>query len=149
MRVILLEDITNIGKKYDIKNVADGYVRNYLLPRKLVKPATTAALKELGVLKIGLEKEDIELRKHLEELARRLGERHLDFELKVDDKGNIFGSVNKDTILKSLRGAGLVTKERVEIKLDHPLKKLGEHLIPIDLKKGIKSEIKVIIRPRL
>ena len=63
--------------------------------------------------------------------------------MKVDESGKVFGSVTKEAILKAIRSSGLITKERVEIKLSHPLKELGEHEIEADLKKGIKATLRV------
>ncbi len=147
MQVILLEDVRNLGKKDEVKNVADGYARNFLFPNKLAKPATPSSLKELEKEKAEADKENRELKKRLEEIARNLKERYLEFDIKTGKSGEVFGSVTKEMILKGLRGAGLVRAERVEIKLDKPLKELGEHKIEVRLKKGIVAELKVILRP--
>lgn len=147
MKVILLKDVKEIGaKKFEVKEVADGYARNFLIARGLAKAATAAALKELASLQAQHSKEETELVKHLQEVARRLSDRHLEFHLKEDGQGTVFGSVSKDAILKGLRDTGLVTTERVELKLDHPLKEIGDHLVEVDLKKGVTAKLKVIIR---
>ena len=65
--------------------------------------------------------------------------------VKVDKSGAVFGSINKDLILKSLREHQLVTTERVEIDLKYPLKEIGEYTVPIDLKKGVTATLKVVI----
>lgn len=147
MKVILLENIRSLGDKYDVKDVADGYARNFLFPNKLAEPATPGTLKRLSKLKAKLGKEETELKKHLKEMARRTNETTLEFNLKTDIAGSVFGSVTKEEILRALREHGLVTKERVEIVLAHPLKTLGEHEIEIDFKKGIKANLKIKIRP--
>lgn len=147
MKIILIQDVRGVGKKNDVKEAADGYARNFLFPNGLAKPATPASLKELEIFKAGLAKEDAELMKHLEELARKLNEFSLEFRLKTDDIGSVFGSVTKEMILKGLRENHFVTKERVEIEIEHPIKKLGEHVVPVKLKKGITAELKVIVRP--
>lgn len=148
MKVILLEEMAGLGKKYDIKDVAGGYARNVLFPKKLAELATPEAIKKLEAKKANLEKEELEIRKHLKELARRIGERRLEFHLKTGEQGAVFGSVNKETILNGLRDAGLIGKERVEIKLDHPIKNLGEEIVEVDLKKGIKASLKILILPQ-
>lgn len=85
--------------------------------------------------------------KHLEALAERLRERTLLFELKTDEStGAVFGSVNKEAILKALRANGLITTERVDIKLEHPLKALGSYEVEVDLKKGVRERLKLILR---
>ena len=145
MKVILLEQIKGLGDKYDVKEVNGGYARNFLLPKKLVKIATPQALAELAGLKSRLEEERGELKKHLTEIARRISERSLKFPLRVDEKGHPFGSVTKEMIMGGLRDVGFVAKERVGIKLDHPLKEVGDHIVEVDLKLGITTKLKVSI----
>lgn len=146
MKIILREDVRNIGKKFDVKEVSDGYARNFLFPNGLAETATAGALKKLEATKAEHDKGDKELRAHLAELARRLAETKLEFELAADKSGAIFGSVNKESILKALREHGLVTKERVDIDLKHPIKEVGEHKVPVDFKKGVTAEITVIVK---
>ena len=143
MKVILSEDVKGLGAKYEVKEVSDGYARNFLFPKSLAKPATLRALKELSVVKASKELEEAGTKKHLETIAKELSSRTLIFPLKVDEGGKVFGSVTKEAILKAIRSSGLITNERVEIKLSHPLKELGEHEIEADLKKGIKTTLRV------
>jgi len=146
MKIILLEDVKNLGKKYDVKEVHDGYARNFLIARKLAKVAAPQALKELAIEKSRMEKENLETTKKLASLAESMKGKSLIFELRTDEKGHVFGSVTKEMILKSLRSQGFVGKERVDLKIDRPLKEIGEHLLDLDLKKGIKTKVKVILR---
>ena len=148
MKIILSQDVRSIGKKNDVKEVSDGYARNFLFPNNLAKPATPANVKALEILKTKFTQEEAELKKHLEELARNIGGIALEFTLKTDEAGSVFGSVTKEMILKSLREHHFVIAERVEIELSHPLKEFGEHIVPLDFKKGIKTELKVILRPQ-
>ena len=146
MKIILLEDVKNLGKKHDVKDVPDGYARNFLIFRKFAKPATPQALKELAIAKSRIEKEDAETIKQRAFLAESMKGKFLIFDLRTDDKGHVFSSVTKEMILKSLRSQGFVGKERVDLKIEHPLKEIGEYLLDLDLKKGIKTKIKVILR---
>lgn len=168
MKVILLEDVTGIGRRRDVKEVSDGYARNFLFPNALAKLATANNLKESEKEKVRFEKEDEALKKRLVEIARLMTERHLEFEMKTAEHGppearlsprlrrvgagakggKAFGSVTKDRILKALRDTGWLGKERVEIKLDHPLKELGEHYVEVDLNKGITAKLKVVLLPQ-
>lgn len=148
MRVILLEDIRGLGKKFDIKEVNDGYARNLLIPKGVVKIATPDAVKDLNVLKGKFAEEETKLKKHLEGVAKTLGKKAIMFEVKANEAGNVFGSVTKAMILKALHEHYFVTKDRVEIHLDHPLKELGAHIVPIDFKKGIRAKVKVILQPQ-
>ena len=147
MRVIFLQDVRGKGNRGEVKEVPDGYARNMLLPNKLAEPATGGAIKKLEELKARSEKENQELKKHVDELLRKINERALEFTLKSDKEGSAFGSVTKEKILAALRSAGLVTKERVEIDVERPIKAFGEHKIPLRLRGGIAGELKILVRP--
>jgi len=148
MKIILLQDVRNIGKKHDVKDVSDGYARNFLFANNLAEPATTAALAKLENMKEVSEKEDQELTKRLHEIAAQMHELGLQFELEADGHGSVFGSVNKEAILKALRDHGVVRNERVDIMLEHPIKKTGEYVVPVDLKKGITANLKIIVKEK-
>jgi large subunit ribosomal protein L9 len=145
MKVIFLSDVRNVGKKYDIKDVSDGYARNFLFPNKLAETATPDAIKKLESMKAGLEKEDREAHAHLESLARKINETKIQFELKADKSGVLFGAVNKETILKALREHKLIGTERIDIDLKYPIKELGEFVVPINLKKGVVAKLGVVV----
>ncbi len=145
MKVILLEDVRRIGRKFEVKDVSDGYARNFLFANKLAEPATPGALKKLEAIKAEHDKEDNELRKHLAEIARKIEGTTLAFELRADKTGATFGSVNKESILKALRDHGILTKERVDIDLKYPLKTPGDHVVPVDLKKDVAAKLKIRI----
>ncbi len=145
MKIILLEDVKKIGKRFDVKEVSDGYAKNFLFPNGFADVATPSAIKELEKKKAEMEKEGRERIKHIDEIARKINERNLEFPLKIGASGEVFGSVTKDMILKGLRDTGLIRTERAEIKMERPLKKLGEHKVEVYLKKGIKAELKVIL----
>jgi large subunit ribosomal protein L9 len=146
MKVIFLSDVRNVAKKHDIKDVSDGYARNFLLPGKLAETATPAAIKKLETMKAEHEKGDKEAYVHLEALARKISETKIQFELKADKSGVIFGSVNKESILKALREHKLIGAERIDIDLKYPFKELGEYTVPIDLKKGVTAKLGIIIK---
>lgn len=145
MKVILLSDVRNVGKKNEIKEVSDGYARNFLFPGKLAEAATPAAVAKLESMKAAHEKEDQEILARLEALARKINETKIRFEVKVDRSGSVFGAINKESILKALREHKLIGAERVDIDLKYPLKELGEFSVPIDLKKGVTAKLGVVI----
>jgi large subunit ribosomal protein L9 len=145
MKVIFLDDVRNVAKKYDIKEVSDGYARNFLFPNKLAENATPEAIKKLESMKAAHEKEDKEAHAHLEALARKIGKTKIKFELKADKSGALFGAVNKETILKAMREHKLIGAERIDIDLKYPIKELGEHVVPIDLKKGVMAKLGVVV----
>lgn len=146
MKIILLQDVRSVGIKYDVKDVAAGYARNFLFPNKLAEPATPGAFKRLEAFRAEMNKNEAELVKKLQEIARKIRETALEFTLKTDKDGSVFGSITKEQILKAMRDAGFLTKERAEIELERPIKELGGHKVAVDLKKGIKAELKIVVR---
>jgi large subunit ribosomal protein L9 len=143
MKVILLEDVKKLGKKFEIKEVSGGYARNFLFPNKIAESVTPTSLKKIEIMKIEHEKGEEELQKHLSALATEIEAATLVFPLKTDKSGAVFGSINKDTIQKALRERHILTKERIEMDLDRPIKEFGEYKIPVDLKKGITAVLKI------
>jgi len=83
MKVIFLDDVRNVGKKYDIKDVSDGYARNFLFPNKLAETASSEAIKKLESMKAAHEKEDKETLAQLEAVARKINETKIQFEVKT------------------------------------------------------------------
>jgi len=145
MQVIFLSDVRNVAKKYEIKDVSDGYARNFLFPNKLAETATPTAIKKLDSMKAEHDKADKEARALLESIARKINETKIQFELKADKSGAVFGSVNKETILKAMREHKLIGAERIDIDLKYPIKELGEFSVPIDLKKGVMAKLGVLV----
>jgi large subunit ribosomal protein L9 len=146
MKVILLEEVRGIGKKFEVKDVKDGYARNFLFPNTLAEVATPAALKKLDAMKAAHEAKDAETKKHLEGIAHTIAKTQIEFDLKKGKDGSIFGSVNKESISKALREHKLILTERIDITLDHPIKEPGTYTIPINLKKGVTTELKILVK---
>jgi len=149
MKVILLQDIKGLARKFDVKEIKDGYARNFLIPKGLVKIATEQTVKELETQKFAWSKEKQEIKNKLETLAKDLAGQEFKFALKTGKKGEVFGSVSKDDIKTriyadidaDLRGY----LEDIEVNLERPIKKLGEHQVEINLGKGVKVNIKVSV----
>lgn len=139
MKVILLKDVRDLGKKNDIKNVSDGYGKNFLIARGLAKLATESGIKGVEVKHDYDEKDE----KHLRELTKKISSKILDFHVKTDKHGSIFSSVSKEDILAGLRSAELITNDRIEIKIPKPIKELGDHEVEFTLRKGIGGKFKV------
>jgi len=146
MKIILLTDVKGLGKKYEVKDVKEGYGRNFLLARKLAKLADPEALKDLERLRARMDRDEAATKKNIEEMARTLSDRYLEFHLKTGKDGSVFGAVNKEMILKAMREHGFLGKERVEIKLAKPLKEIGDHVVLVELKRGTEVKLKVVIR---
>jgi large subunit ribosomal protein L9 len=145
MKVIFQEEVRNVAKKFDVKEVSDGYARNFLFPNKLAEAATPGALKKLEALKSEHDKNEADLLTRLHEIAKKINDTKIEFLVKTDKSGAVFGSVNKESILKALREHELVRTERIDIDLKYPLKEVGEYTVPLDLKKGVTAILKVVV----
>lgn len=144
MKVILLQDVEGLGKKYEIKEVKNGYARNFLLPEKLARPATKEALKWLSDQKEVIEKEAEEDLKKAQDLASKLDGSELNIEVKVGEDGQLFESVSSQKIIEKLKELGFDVKKS-QVKLEAPIKELGEFPVSISLDHNLEAEIKLIV----
>jgi large subunit ribosomal protein L9 len=144
MKVILLQNVEDLGKKYEVKEVKDGYAQNFLLPEKLAKPATKEALKWLEDQKEVISKEAEEDLKKAQELASKIDGLELTIAVKVGDEGQMFESVNSQKIVEKLKESGFEVKKS-QVILENPIKELGEFPIKLNLDHNLEVEIKVII----
>ncbi|MFA5878284.1 MAG: 50S ribosomal protein L9 [Candidatus Staskawiczbacteria bacterium] len=144
MKVILLDDIADLGKKHEIKEVKDGYARNFLLPKGLVKLVNKDSLTWLkGQTKVELEKVEEDLRK-VQEVASQLDGLEVIITVKVGEDGQLFESVSSQKIIDKLKELGFSIKKK-QIELKAPIKELGESHIKISLDHNLEAEITLII----
>lgn len=144
MKVILMQDVENLGKKYEVKDVKPGYARNHLIPQKLVKLANKDTLKWLDSQKEVIEKEAEENLKKAQELASKLDGTELTIKVKVGDEGQLFESINSQKIAEKLNEAGFDVKKS-QINLKDPIKNLGEFKVEIDLDHNLEAEVTLTI----
>ncbi len=146
MKVVFIQDVPNVAEVGDVKEVKKGHARNYLLPKGFAVPATAEELNRVESRK----------RAAAREREERVAERHgvagsidgvtLTFAKKVTSKGNIYGSVSSTAIQHELKHLGHDI-EKSMIKLEEPLRQLGEHEVEIDLSREAVAKIKIIIEP--
>jgi large subunit ribosomal protein L9 len=144
MKVILLQDVKSIGKKGAIKEVSDGYARNFLFPKKLAETATAGSVKKVVVIQqkqAELEKAEID---KLQKLATAITKKEIIISVK-EKNGKLFGSVHIKDIAEKLREAGFVIEEKFII-LAHPIKELGEYDIALNFGHNIKASIKITVK---
>ncbi|MCX8016082.1 MAG: 50S ribosomal protein L9 [Patescibacteria group bacterium] len=144
MKVVLLVDVPKLGKKNEIKEVADGYARNFLIPKNLAVIATPEKIKEIEILK---KQEDLfkqQQEQKFKELAKTIRDEQLQFQIKADKNGKLFGSLHKDKIIEELKKRGIEIEEK-QIILDKPLKEVGDYLIKIKFSPKIETELKIKI----
>lgn len=144
MKVILLQDIPALGRKSDIKEVSDGYARNFLLPRKLAMPATAVAVAALAGEKSRREREQSKQTAAYQAVAEKLKDAPIALKTKIGEKGKAFGSVTAAKIRDALKKQGIAV-EKEWVVLDEPIKTMGEHMVEIKFPNGIagKVELKV------
>ena len=143
MEIILKEDVEKLGNKGEVVEVADGYARNYLLPKGLAVFATKENLNQLKQQLKKEERKEEERREEAQEIADKLSELELEFAVKAGEEGRLFGSVTDKDIAESIEEEISVEIDKKDIKMDDNIKELGAHKIEIDLYKDIKAELKV------
>jgi len=144
MRIILLQDIDKLGKKYEIKEVADGYVRNFLLPKGLVKLATGKNLKGLSNQKeVETKKAEEELKK-VQEVASQIEKLEVVIPVKIGKEEQLFESITTQKISEKLKELGFEIKKS-QIDLKEPIKELGEFPVKVKFEHNLETEIRVII----
>ena len=144
MRVIFLKDVEDIGKKYEVKEVKDGYARNFLIPQGLAEPATKEALKKLELQKEIEEKEAEDELKKIQALASSIDGQEITISVKVGEEGQLFESISTQKILDGLKKLGFDVKKR-QIEFDEPIKALGEFPVKIKLEHNLEAEITVTV----
>ena len=142
MEVILRQDIEKLGTRGQIVNVADGYARNYLLPRKLAVPATEANKKIVEQERLAALRREAREKAEAEELARMLAGVTVTLHEKAGEHDQLFGSVTALHIAQALAQQNFQIDRR-KIQLEHPIKQLGEYKVPIRLHRDVTVEITV------
>lgn len=142
MKVILIENLKNLGKIGDVVDVKDGYARNFLFPKKLALPATDENIKNVKRKMHEMSRKLEMERLTIEELDRKLKELQLRIPKKSGEKDTIFGSVTVADIWDALSKAGFeIDKKKIHLK--EPIKRLGIYTIPVKLHPSLTSEVKI------
>jgi large subunit ribosomal protein L9 len=144
MKVILRQNVESLGKAGDTVKVADGYARNFLIPKGLATEANTRNLKTFEHEKQRILHQADKIQKQAEEAAAKLNEVTCTIERRVGEQGKLFGSVGVKDIEETLKGRGIEIDKR-SILLDEPIKVLGEFPVRIKLSAGVTAEIKVSV----
>ena len=139
MKVLLIQDVKGIGKRMDLKNVSDGYARNFLIPKKLAVAADEKAITKKSEFDNSLQN-NIFLYK---EQSKKLEKETLNFYVKAGEKGEVYESITKDKITKAL--ADKEYKD-FEINLLKPIKQLGEHQAEVKFPQGIKGKLSITLQ---
>jgi len=143
VQVLLLKDIKRLGKAGEIKTVADGYARNYLIPRGLAVLATPGAIRRTEVHKAIERQREERIRTDSTALAERLSEITLTFKVKASDRGRLYGSVTSADIAAEIEKQTGHPVDKRKVLLDEPIHLLGTHKVPIRLLSGLTPEVTV------
>ncbi len=144
MQIILQEDVEKLGHRGQVVEVAEGYARNYLLPRKLAMPVTAGNLKQVEQVKRSLAKRETTEREGAQRQAELLAAVTVALKRKAGENDQMFGSVTSAEIADALAAQGFQLDKR-KIQLDQPIKTLGEYEVPVRLHREVSAKIKVIV----
>jgi len=147
MDVILTQDIPGLGMAGEIKSVADGYGRNYLIPKGLAILATKSARRQIAEIQRAAEKRRARERGSMELLAEKLQGLTLTFAAKVGEGDRLYGSITSSDIAKAIQQAIGEEVDRRRIMLNRPIKTLGDHPVPIRLMTDLVPEVIVVVKP--
>jgi large subunit ribosomal protein L9 len=142
MKVILLDDVTKVGRRGEVRDVSDGYARNYLIPKKLALSATAGNLKNLDHIKKQQDAKADRLKADAEALRAKIEALVYEERRQASEEGKLFGSVTSQDVADFLGTRG-IPMERRRITLDEPIKVLGEHLVSMRLHPDVTAELRV------
>ncbi len=144
MKVILLQDVEELGKRHEVKEVKNGYARNFLIPQGLAKIATDKALEGLKIQKEAGEEKAEQALKTTQEVASTLDGQEVIISVKVGEDGQLFESINVQKIFDELKKMGFNIKKN-QIDLAEPIKELGEFPVKIKFDHNLEPEITIVV----
>jgi large subunit ribosomal protein L9 len=147
MEVILLQDVEEVGLRGEVVDVARGYARNFLLPRKLAEPASPARVAELekrAALRVRQEASTFEQARELADVLERT---ELRFDVKAGPTGSLFGSVTPTDLADELWKVAKIRVDRRKIELSEPIKKVGRYSVPVELFTDVTVEVTTLVVP--
>lgn len=147
MRVVLKKEVQGLGRPGDVKDVADGYAQNFLLPRGLASEASAGELKRVAHERATATAKRDRAHAEAEALAKRISATTLVFKLKAGDQGKTFGSVTNRDVAEALRRDAMIEVDRTKIHLEEPLRSLGVHQVEVRLLADVRAKLAVAIEP--
>jgi len=144
MKIILMEDIPALGRRGEVREVATGYARNYLLPKKLALPATPGNLQNLEHLKRQRDRAENKAREAAQAAADRIAALELAVATRASEDGRLFGSVSAQDVVEFLERQRIPVEKR-RVLLEVPIKALGEYQVPIRLHHDVTATLRVTV----
>jgi large subunit ribosomal protein L9 len=146
-QAILLQSVETLGDRGEVVDVSAGYLRNYLIPRKLAQPATPGAVAEAQRRIEAAERAAREAVERAEENAALLTKTVLTIPQQAGDDGRLFGSVTAQDIADAIRQARGIKLDRRKVHLEQPIKTTGTHMVTVEVSEGVTADIKTIVTP--
>ncbi|HXW78338.1 MAG TPA: 50S ribosomal protein L9 [Acidimicrobiales bacterium] len=143
MRVVLRSDVAHLGKRGDVCDVADGYARNFLLPKGHAIPASSGIAQQAATMRKARETKDAHDRQAAEAVARGLVQMVIRIPMRAGPEGRLFGSVTTANISDAISEQAAVDIDRYRIQLDEPIKTLGTHQVPVRLHSEVEFPVTV------
>ena len=148
MKVILLKDVKGTGKKNEVKEVSDGYARNFLLPKKLAVPADNTNMKELNEKDKSIENKAQKEYEAAVELGKRMEELNVVIYSKSGDGGRLFGSITSKDIAEQIKKQHNIEVDKRKITLDEPIRVLGSRFVDIKIHQKVTTKIRVDVKEK-
>ena len=144
-QAILLEDVDDLGQRGEPIDVSPGYLRNYLIPRKLAAPATSGALEQAQRRRVAAEKTEKARAEREEQAASLLSKTVLTIHQRAGEDGKLFGSVGAKEIVEAIRDARDLRIDRRNVRLEQPIREIGTHMVEIEVADGTIATVKTIV----
>jgi large subunit ribosomal protein L9 len=144
-QAILIEDVESLGERGTVVDVSAGYLRNFLLPRKLAEPATSASIRQAERRRENAEKAAREAEEKARESASVLGRTVLTITQQAGDDGRLFGSVTTQDIAEAIREARGLRVDRRRIHLEEPIKNIGTYMVVVEVVDGVTATVKTMV----
>jgi large subunit ribosomal protein L9 len=144
-QAILLADVDTLGERGDVVDVSPGYLRNFLVPRKLAQPATAGSIAEAQRRKDSAERAEREAAEKAQENAALLSKTVLTITHAAGDDGRLFGSVTAQEIVDAIRQARGLRLDKRKVHLDEPIKQTGSHMVTVEVHDGVTATVKTIV----
>ena len=144
-QAILTQNVETLGEKGDVVDVSPGYLRNYLVPRKLAQPATAGSIAEAQRRKDAAERAQQDLADKAQENAALLSKTVLTITHAAGDDGKLFGSVTSQEIVDAIRQARGLKLDRRKVQLEEPIRTTGSHMVTVEVHDGVTATIKTIV----
>ena len=145
MRVMLTKDVENVGRAGEVKNVADGYGRNFLIPRRLAVAAGKGVEEEARRIRDASARREAKARLEAQEVADDISDKTVVVRLKVGAEDKVFGAVTNQDIAQALKQQHQVEIDHRKIDLREPIKSLGDHQVKLRLHKDVEAHINLIV----